>query len=61
MGGKGELVNYERIRAVTDKERQDLKQAIALIVDNASKDKAITVIALVEEDDTGAGGTGGAG
>lgn len=54
MGGKGELVNYERLRATTPQEREDLKQAIAAIVDQVSQNKAITIIALVEdEEDTG--------
>lgn len=47
MGGRGEFVSYKRMRAVTKKQRQDLKTAIASIVDNVTQ--AITIIALVDE------------
>jgi hypothetical protein len=47
MGGRGELVNYKRLRATTKKKRDELKKQINDIIDGAST--AISIIALVEE------------
>jgi hypothetical protein len=49
MGGKGELVNYQRLRATTKAERDKLKQEISDIIDQTAEDITLTVITLVEE------------
>lgn len=49
MGGKGELVDYIRVRAKTLKQRQKLKQKITDLVKQSALAHAITIIALVEE------------
>jgi hypothetical protein len=47
MGGKGETTSYTRLRAKTEARRNEIKQEIMDIIDNATT--PISVIALVEE------------
>jgi hypothetical protein len=50
MGGRGELVNYRRIKATTQAQRNRLKREINDIIDQAADlATSISVIALVEE------------
>jgi hypothetical protein len=46
MGGKGETVSYTRIRAKTQRERDNLKTTIERTIDNAVT--PISIIVLLE-------------
>jgi hypothetical protein len=44
MGGRGELIRYRRIRALTPKQRETLKEDVIDIIDRASEGLSIVFL-----------------